>query len=99
MDYMEHLRLGIYKSVTGRLFYLVFEENRKVGRQPWYLVMAGAQISAPELPSAPDIPEPPVLPIGAEIVMMQDHMLGANASRVPFLADTPFNLPTGTSAR
>jgi hypothetical protein len=83
-----YVTAGHLQTRYGTPLYLVFEANQQ-GNQPWRLVTAGSNISAPELPVSPDIPAPPEIPIGGEIVMMHDHILGENAERVPFLANTP----------
>ncbi len=79
---------GHLQTRYGTPLYLVFEQNTS-GGSPWRLVAAGSNISAPQLPTPPDIPTPPSIPLGAEIVMMHDHILGENAERVPFLSNTP----------
>ena len=79
---------GHLQTRYGTPLYLVFGQNNQ-GDQPWRLITAGSNISAPELPVPPEIPEPPPIPVGKEIVMMHDHILGENAERVPFLKDTP----------
>ncbi|WP_082674472.1 DUF3825 domain-containing protein [Thiohalocapsa sp. ML1] len=83
-----YVTAGHLQTRYGTPLYLVFGENQNA-QQPWRLVTAGSSISAPELPPAPEIPDPPTIPMGREIVMMHDHILGENAERVPFLADTP----------
>ncbi len=80
---------GHLQTRYGTPLYLVFGRNERPGSTPWYLVTAGAMISAPELPMAPEIPSPTQIPVGAEIVMLHDHILGENAERVSFLHDTP----------
>ncbi len=83
-----YVTAGHLQTRYGTPLYLVFEQNSQED-QPWRLVTAGSNISAPDLPSAPDIPIPEEIPMGKEIVMMHDHILGDRAERVPFLADTP----------
>jgi len=83
-----YVTAGHLQTRYGTPLYLVFAQNNQ-GNPPWRLVKAGSDISAPELPVSPEIPEPPEIPVGKEIVMMHDHILGENAERVPFLADTP----------
>jgi hypothetical protein len=80
---------GHMQTRYGTPLYLVFEKNRLPGSSPLALVRVGADISAPSLPTPPEVPPPPDIPIGAEIVMLHDHILGANADRVPFLSQTP----------
>ena len=80
---------GHLQTRYGTPLYLVFERNERPGGAPWWLVLAGSQIAAPELPTPPEIPSPPVIPPGAEVVMMHDHILGDHADLVPFLRDTP----------
>ncbi len=84
-----YVTAGHLQTRYGTPFYLVFAKNRNVGREPYCLVTAGSNISAPQLPIPPDIPASPEIPRGAEIVMMHDHILGENADRVPFLSQTP----------
>lgn len=84
-----YVTAGHLQTRYGTPIYLVFERNRDPGRQPLYLVRVGSDISAPSLPTPPDIPAPPQLPQGAEVVMLHGHILGDNAERVPFLAQTP----------
>jgi len=79
---------GHLQTRYGTPLYLVFSENDG-GPAPYRLVTVGSQISAPELPVPPDFPGLPDIPLGAEIVMMHDHILGDNSDRVPFLANTP----------
>ncbi len=79
---------GHMQTRYGTPLYLVFERNRNAP-PPFVLRLAGSQISAPELPVPPTIPPPPTIPVGAEIVMMHDHILGDQGDRVPFLRDTP----------
>lgn len=80
---------GHLQTRYGTPLYLVFEPNRQPGRQPLYCVHIGSDVSAPELPTPPDVPEPPHIPIGAEIVMLHDHILQHNTDRVQFLRNTP----------
>lgn len=80
---------GNLQTRYGTPLYLVFERNANVGRQPLYCVHCGSDISAPSLPTPPDVPIPPEIPRGVEIVMLHDHILRANADRVPFLGQTP----------
>lgn len=84
-----YLSAGNLQTRYGTPLYLVFEENREDGMQPYYLTHAGSRVSAPELPTPPEIPEPPDIPQSAEIVMMHDHILGENSERVDFLAQAP----------
>jgi hypothetical protein len=84
-----YVTAGHLQTRYGTPLYLAFSKNRNTGREPYYLVAAGAKISAPQLPIPPDIPPAPVLPDRAEIVMMHDHILGDNASRFPWLNQTP----------
>lgn len=87
-DNQWYVTAGHLQTRYGTPLYLVFEQNMNP-RQPWYLVTAGSQISAPQLPTPPDIPPPPTIERGAEIVMMDEHILGDNATRVPFLEKAP----------
>ena len=80
---------GHLQTRYGTPLYLVFEPNKNTGQEPWCLVRVGSEISAPQLPVPPEIPPPPSIPVGAEIVMMHDHILGDHWDRVPFLEDTP----------
>lgn len=80
---------GHLQTRYGTPLYLVFERNNLPNRQPLYCVFVGANPSAPSLPTPPEIPPPPGVPRGAEIVMVHDHILQANADRVPFLGRTP----------
>ncbi|KQM52181.1 hypothetical protein ASE80_26350 [Pseudomonas sp. Leaf15] len=84
-----YVTAGHLQTRYGTPLYLAFSKNRNTGREPYYLVAAGSKISAPQLPIPPDIPPSPVLPDRAEIVMMHDHILGDNASRFPWLNQTP----------
>ena len=84
-----YVRAGHLQTRYGTPLYLVFEANTG-GQQPYILRHAGSDVSAPSLPSEPEIPEPPDVPVGAEIVMLHEHILGQNSDRVPFLAGTPF---------
>ena len=79
---------GHLQTRYGTPLYLVFSKNDNDASR-FRLVTVGSQISAPELPVPPDFPPSPEVPQGAEIVMMHDHILGDNAERVPFLANTP----------
>lgn len=83
-----YVTAGHLQTRYGTPLYLVFEANPNRS-EPWRLVTAGSQISAPELPEPPEIPAPPDIPTGREITIMHDHILGDNAERVPFLAHTP----------
>lgn len=80
---------GHLQTRYGTPLYLAFKGNRNAGKQPWALVAAGSRVVAARRPSPPPIPAPPVLPKGAEIVMLHEHILGDNADRVTFLRDTP----------
>jgi hypothetical protein len=84
-----YLTAGHLQTRYGTPLYLVLERNTNVGRQPLYCVHVGSDISAPSLPIPPEIPAAPEIERGAEIVMLHDHILRANASRVPFLDQTP----------
>ncbi|MEH1832105.1 MAG: DUF3825 domain-containing protein [Nostoc sp.] len=84
-----YVTAGHLQTRYGTPIYLIFEQNSRVNQTPWYLVTAGSQISAPELPVSPEIPEPLIIKPGAEIVMMHDHILTDHPDRIPFLADTP----------
>jgi Domain of unknown function (DUF3825) len=88
-DNQFYLTAGHLQTRYGTPLYLVFERNQQVNRQPFFLRAAGSYISAPELPTPPDIPAPLQIPVGAEVVMMHDHILEDQAERVPFLRDTP----------
>ncbi|MBQ0960874.1 DUF3825 domain-containing protein [Ideonella sp. 4Y11] len=88
-DRQFYVTAGHLQTRYGTPIYLVFERNRVPGTSPYALVRVGADIAAPALPTPPDIPSAPVIPRGAEIVMLHDHILGDNAERVPYLADTP----------
>ena len=88
-DTQFYVTAGHLQTRYGTPLYLVFAENLRAGTEPWRLITAGSQIAAPELPTPPDIPAPPDIPLGAEIVMMHDHILGDNVNRVPFLTGTP----------
>jgi len=79
---------GHLRTRYGTPLYLAFEKNDR-GDPPYYLVAGGSQIVAPEQPSPPKIPNPPDIPLGAEIVMMHDHILGDHTDRVDFLLDAP----------
>lgn len=80
---------GHLQTRYGTPLYMVFERNTNVDRQPLYCVHVGSDISAASLPTPPELPSAPVLPLGAEIVMLHDHILRENADRVPFLGQTP----------
>ena len=84
-----YVTAGHLQTRYGTPLYLAFGKNRNPGREPYYLVAAGAKISASHLPIPPDIPAEPEIPDRAEIVMMHDHILGDNANRFPWLAQTP----------
>jgi hypothetical protein len=84
-----YVTAGHLQTRYGTPVYLVFGENSNQGKQPYSLVHVGADISAPSLPTPPDIPSFSELPLGAEVVMMHNHILGDNAGRVPFLNQTP----------
>jgi hypothetical protein len=84
-----YVTAGHLQTRYGTPMYLVFGINRNVGREPYCVVTAGSNISAPQLPTPPDIPPSPDIPRGAEIVMMHDHILGDNAERIPFFSQTP----------
>jgi hypothetical protein len=83
-----YITAGNLQTRYGTPLYLAFSKNSGQDT-PWRLAAAGTRISAPELPPAPEIPPKPEAPIGLEIVMMHDHILGDNAERVSFLANTP----------
>jgi len=88
-DNQFYVTAGHLQTRYGTPIYLVFANNKKTeAEQPYYLVTAGTQISAPQLPIAPEIPSSPEIPKGAEIIMMHDHILEDNAERVN-LASTP----------
>jgi len=79
---------GHLQTRYGTPIYLAFERNRN--RNPiWYLKTCGSMLRAPEFPDRPEIPQGEQLNKGVEIVMAHDHILGENASRVPFLQTTP----------
>lgn len=80
---------GHLQTRYGTPLYLVFEENQKRECQPFFLKAVGADVSAPELPAPPSIPAPQDIPVGAEVVMMHDHILTDHPERVPFLRSTP----------
>jgi hypothetical protein len=84
-----YVTAGHLQTRYGTPLFLVFQRIDEPGKSPWRLVAAGAEISAPELPTAPEIPAAPDLERGAEIVMLHDHILGDNSERVSFLASTP----------
>jgi hypothetical protein len=84
-----YVTAGNLHTRYGTPIYLVFEENRVLGRQPYCLVHVSSEINAPSLPTPPEIPVPLSLPCGVEIVLSHDHILGNNADRVPFLSQTP----------
>jgi len=88
-DSQLYVAAGSLQTRYGTPLFLAFEPNREPDRQPWALVYAGARVSAPQLPLPPDIPRCPDIPKGAEVVMLHDHILGDNADRVDFLAQTP----------
>jgi hypothetical protein len=88
-DRQWYVTAGNLQTRYGTPLYLVIERNQMANRQPWYLRKIGSQISAPSLPSAPQIPDRPNIPLGAEIVMMHDHILGDNDERVSFLQEAP----------
>lgn len=84
---------GNLQTRYGTPLFLVFERNREPERSSfrpvYFLRAAGSQVSAPQLPVAPELPKPPEIPIGAEVVMVHDHILGDHSGRVPFLNQTP----------
>lgn len=80
---------GHLQTRYGTPIYLVFERNINLGRQPFYCVHIGSDISAPELPTPPQLPSAPEIVRGSEIVMLHDHILRDNSDRVPFLGQTP----------
>lgn len=84
-----YVTAGHLQTRYGTPLYIVFERNRNEARQPLYCVFVGSDIAASELPVPPDIPAAPEIERGAEIVMLHDHILLENASRVPFLEQTP----------
>lgn len=83
-----YVTAGHLQTRYGTPLYLVFERD-KMGRQPLYCVYVGSDVSAPALPVPPEIPVAQDITRGAEIVMLHDHILRHNASRVPFLEKTP----------
>lgn len=87
-DTQFYVAAGHLQTRYGTPLYLIFERNRNAP-PPFILRLVGSQISAPELPVPPAVPPPPDIPLGAEVVMMHDHILGEQADRVPFLRDTP----------
>jgi len=84
-----YVTAGHMQTRYGTPLYVVFERNANVGREPLYCVHVGSDISAPTLPVPPEIPAAPAIVRGSEIVMLHDHILRDNASRVPFLDQTP----------
>lgn len=84
-----YVTAGHLQTRYGTPIFLVFEENRIPGRQPYCLVHVASNITAPTLPTPPEIPSSPPLPSGVEIVLSHEHILGENADRVPFLSQTP----------
>jgi hypothetical protein len=88
-DQQFYVTAGHLQTRYGTPLYLVFAANLTSTTIPWRLITAGSQISAPVLPTPPEIPASPGIPVGAEIVMMHDHILGDNTARVPFLNQTP----------
>jgi hypothetical protein len=83
-----YLTAGHLQTRYGTPLYLVFEQNER-DDPPWFLVTHGSHIAAGDLPIPPQIPEAPEIPVGAEIVMMHDHILADHPERIPFLQDTP----------
>ena len=73
----------------GTPLYIVFERNTNIDRELLYCVHLGSDVSAPTLPVPPEIPAAPQITPGSEVVMLHDHILRGNASRVPFLDQTP----------
>lgn len=88
-DTQFYVTAGSLQTRYGTPLYLAFERNRNPAASPYALVFAGTNIAAPSLPTAPEIPPAPPIPCGGEIVMMHDHILGDNASRVDMLDQTP----------
>lgn len=84
-----YVRAGHLQTRYGTPLYLVFEANSIPDKQPYILRHVGSDVSASGLPAEPKIPESPKIPVGAEIVMLHEHILGENAERVDFLANTP----------
>ena len=80
---------GCLQTRYGTPLYLVFEKNKKEGVQPWCLVYAGANISAPQFPDMPILPDLPDLGRGLEVVMSHDHILSDQSNRVEFLKKAP----------
>lgn len=84
-----YVTAGHLQTRYGTPLYIIFERNNNVGRQPLYCVRIGSNISAPTLPVPPEIPKAPEISPGSEVVMLHEHILQDNASRVPFLDQTP----------
>ena len=84
-----YITAGHLQTRYGTPIYMVLEQNQKGPQPPWYVSHVGSQVSAPELPVSPDIPPNSAVPLGLEIVMVHDHILGEHANRVPFLSQTP----------
>jgi hypothetical protein len=84
-----YVSAGHLQTRYGTPLYLVFQRNSQNFNQPFFLRLAGSQISAPELPLPPELPPAPNLDRSAEIVMIHDHILGDNVDRVSFLSGTP----------
>ncbi len=83
-----YVSAGFLQTRYGTPIYLAFERNT-FSNPPWYLKAARPDMAAAELPIPPDFPASPKVPVGAEIIMAHDHILGENANRVAFLRNTP----------
>jgi hypothetical protein len=89
-DNQFYVTAGHLQTRYGTPLYLVFERNTlSTSTRPWFLAMAGSRISMSEAPQPPEIPSPPPVKAGLEVVMSHDHILGEQAERIPFLAQTP----------
>src|SRR5271166_3408322 len=80
---------GHLQTRYGTPLYIVFERNTNIDRELLYCVHLGSDVSAPTLPVPPEIPAAPQITPGSEVVMLHDHILRGNTSRVPFLDQTP----------
>ena len=57
-DNQFYVTAGHLQTRYGTPLYLVFAKNKNVGREPYCIVTAGSNISAPQLPIPPEIPPP-----------------------------------------
>ena len=84
-----YVSAGHLQTRYGTPIFLVFNRIVDPGRQPYCLIAGGSKISAPIFPIPPQIPLSPEIPKGADITMLNDHIIGDNSGRIDFLKSSP----------